>query len=129
MRHPFIDFLIERDFISANIGQHISEKTNYVREPIGMIAVNHGLLCPTQIDRILDEQRTSTKRFGDIAVELDCLTREQVDRLIQIQEFRTSVAIAESLALAGVLSCEDAVQYLGSFLVNNHEVAAMIAEG
>lgn len=92
-----------------------------------MIAVEHGLLQTTQIDVILDRQRMCNSRFGDIAVELGALTRHQVETLLKTQEFRTSACIAESLALAGVLSHEQAVLELGSFLVRDREVEAMIS--
>jgi len=128
VNQPFVEFLIERDLVPAAVGRQLGEKSNFVREPIGMIAVAHGLIQANEIDVILDRQRACNQRFGEIAVELGILSRQQVESLVKIQEFRTSACIAEALALAGVLSCEDAVQYLGAFLVRDREVAAMMSE-
>ena len=128
MSHPFVEFLIERDLVPAAVGQQLGEKCRLVREPIGMIAVAHGLIQASEIDVILDRQRACKQRFGEIAVQLGILTRQQVEALVKIQEFRTSAGIAEALALAGVLACEDAVQYLGAFLVRDREVEAMMSE-
>lgn len=128
MHQPFVDFLVGRDLISDSVGQQITSTHCYIREPIGMIAVGHGLLRPDQIDLILDRQRDSKQRFGDIAVELGCLKREQVDLLVAVQEFRASAAAAEALALAGVLSWDDAVRYLGAFLAHDDETAALLAQ-
>ena len=128
MHQRFIEFLVGRGLISEAAGQQIATTRSYVREPIGMIAVGHGLLRPDQIDLILDRQRDSTLRFGDLAVRLGCLTRDQVDLLLAIQEFRASAAVAEAMALAGVLSWEDAARHLGAFLAHDDETAALLAE-
>jgi hypothetical protein len=127
MPHPFVDFLIEREVIPANVAKRLSER-QVIREPIGMIAASHGILNALQIDKILDRQRGGKDRFGEIAVNLGFLTHEQVQILIKIQEFRTSSEIAEALALSGVLSVEDAGRYLGAYLMRDREVLAMMSE-
>lgn len=129
MHHPFIEFLVSRDLIPDRVARQLQDKANYVREPIGMIAVGHGLLTATQIDTILDVQRTNRdRRFGEIAVELGFLTEEQVETLVKIQQFRTSSDIAEVLALGAVLSTDDAARYLGTFLINDQEIASMMTD-
>lgn len=127
MVHPFIEYLVEKQAVPPDRLPRRTGKPGYVREPIGMIAVEHGLLQTTLIEVILDRQRTCNSRFGDIAIELGALTRHQVETLLKTQEFRTSARIAESLALAGILSHEQAVHQLGSFLVRDREVEAMIS--
>jgi len=127
MHRCFIDFLVERGLISEAAGQHIAGARHHVPEPIGMIAAGHGLLRPDQIDMILDRQQGNRGRFGEIAVELGCLKREQVDTLLAIQKFRTAAVVAEALALAGLLAWEDALRYLGMFLVHDEETASLLA--
>ncbi len=128
MHHPFVQYLIDRDYVPGPVARKLAENKRYIREPIGMIAVAHGLLHPNQIDAILDDQRDSKRLFGEIAVERGYLGQQEVDALVKIQEFRVASDIAEALALAGVVSCEDAVQYLGAYLIRDREVAAMMAE-
>ncbi len=129
MKHPFAQFLIERDLVPKAAARRLIEQNRFLREPIGMIAVSHSLLKPDEIDVILDRQRVDQdrQRFGDIAVELGFLTRDQVETLAKIQEFRMSAHIAEALALAGTISYEDAGTYLGAFLMRDREVAAIMA--
>lgn len=128
MQHPFIQFLIERDLVPPNASKHLSGMRSLVREPLGMIAVGHGLLQAPEIDVILDRQSQCSERFGEIAVEMGFLQPAQVQTLIKIQELRAAVAICEALALAGVLSYEKAVRYLGAWLAGDAEVMAMISE-
>lgn len=123
----FAQYLIDRGLIPASVGRKLAER-NYIREPIGMIAVGHGILTPMQIDMILDRQRECRDKFGEIAVAMGVLTQEQVDVLIKIQEFRTSSEISEALALAQVLSIEDAAKYLGSFLLRDRELVSMVSD-
>jgi len=127
MQHPFTTFLMDRDLIPAGAFKQLSA-SRLTREPIGMIAVGHGLLSAAEIDQILDRQRQTSERFGEIAVEMGAVTADQVDTLVKIQEFRTAVAICEALALAGTLRCEEAFRYLGTYLAGDEEMLAMISQ-
>jgi hypothetical protein len=127
MENCFVEFLIERDLVSPGVAKQLAEERRSVREPIGMIAASHGLLHPNQVDAVLDHQRECKDRFGDIAVEMGFLAREQVERLVKIQEFRAAAEVGEALALAGALSCEDMARYLGAFLLRDHEVFEVMA--
>src|SRR5512133_2110359 len=108
MQHPFVEYLATRDLVTEVEVRQLEGTIRLAREPIGMIAVSHGLLSASQIDKILDKQRHSKDRFGEIAVELGFLTPEQVQTLVKIQELRTACAITEALALGGMLRYEDA---------------------
>ncbi len=125
--HSFLSYLVDRDLVLASAAEQLGARLHLAREPIGMIAVHHGILSTLQIDTILDTQRTCADRFGEIAVRLGFLSEEQVGTLIKIQEFRTAGAITELLALAGLLRYEDAVRHLGAYLTADDEVAAMMS--
>jgi hypothetical protein len=118
---------MDRDLVPSNASKHLSGMQSPVREPIGMIALGHGLLQPEQIDVILDRQQHCSERFGEIAIELGFLKPKQVETLVKIQEFRAAVAICEALALANVLRYEEAFRYLGVWLAGDDEVMAMIS--
>jgi len=51
-----------------------------------------------------------------------------VGALVKIQEFRAGARIAEALALAWILSCEEIAQYLGGFLVRDRELMQMMVD-
>lgn len=129
MAHPFIEFLIERDLVPPSAAAMLCESKSFVRQPIGMIAASHGLLRPSQIDQVLDRQRSHKDQlFGEIAVELGFLSRQQTEILVRIQELRLAADVTETLALSGVCSFDDAIRYLGAFLVRDGEVAAMMLD-
>lgn len=57
------------------------------RFALGTVAILRSLLDPDQVSRILEEQRRYPRlRFGDIAVELGLLTRDQRDELVRAQQ-------------------------------------------
>jgi len=89
-----------------------------------MIAVGHGILDPNAIDKVLDHQRGSDERFGEIAIRLGLLTHEQVAALMKIQDFRLSAEVAEALALSGILPIEDAAVHLSSYFTRDRESVA-----
>ena len=128
MDQPFVTYLVERDLIPTGAARHLANSRCFVREPIGMIAVGHGLLTAPQIDEILDAQRGCSERFGEIAIRMGFLTPHQVEVLVKVQEFRTAVAITEALTLAGVLRYDDAVRHLGTFFTHDEELLSVITD-
>ena len=51
------------------------------------MAIIRRALDPAQVARVLEEQRKfPKKRFGEIAVELDYITEEQLDDLLETQK-------------------------------------------
>jgi len=127
MQNPFVQFLIDRNLVPENIANRLFNDRQCPREPIGMIAVSHGLLQPNEIDIVLDRQKECGKLFGDTAVELGFLTPKDVETLVKVQEFRVMEEITEALALAGVLSFEDATWNLAYYLIGDREVMEMMS--
>lgn len=57
------------------------------RFALGTVAIIRHLLEPAEVERILLEQRRYPRlRFGDIAVQLDLLTTEELQELLQAQQ-------------------------------------------
>lgn len=128
MENAFARFLVERDLVPPQVARRLSEGWHSEREPLGMIALAHGLLRPEQIDEILDVQRERPRLFGEIAVELGYLSQDRVNRLLKIQAFRVAVNLGEVLTLSGIISCEDMARYLGAYLLHDRELASILAD-
>ena len=115
-RDLFFSYLLAKGVITEDAHELLAGCRPSAREPIGMIAVQHGLIRGGQIDRVLDAQRTSKLRFGELAVQMRLLSRDQVDRLLQVQDIRVVTDLVESLVLAGVLETGQVLQHLAGFL-------------
>ena len=116
MKTAFAEFLVQRNQISSEVAERLSEWCRRTRVPIGLIAVGHGLISGAHIDDVLEHQRESCVRFGEAAIEMGLLTQHQVDALLDIQRFREAAEITEGLALSGQLSFSKASEALGAFL-------------
>lgn len=82
---------------------------------IGAIALRLGLLDLDQIDRILDMQDSDKRLFGEIAINLEFMTEEQVDGLIQLQRYHQLLEAGEGLILRGLVTMEQLQETLLEF--------------
>lgn len=113
---PFVEFLASETEISPSVADQISTWAVRQQKPLGMIAVDHGLIIGPQIDDVLDRQRQTKKMFGEIAIEMGFLTQAKLDELLNIQGFRVHSSIVEALGLAGVVPFSTGVGLLSNYI-------------
>jgi len=83
--------------------------------PIGQIALEEGMLSPRDIFEVLQAQSNSPReRFGELAMEMGLLTRDQLMRLLMLQSDR-QWPISEILVKQGVLSQQQMTTELTEF--------------
>ena len=83
--------------------------------PIGQLALEEGLLTARQIFDVLHAQSGAPNvRFGDLAVEMGLLSRDDVMRLLMIQGDRRT-PIADILVRQGVLGDWQLKQELAAY--------------
>ena len=116
MRNAFLDHLLACDVLAESQMAELRQLLRGAPEPIGAIAFRYGLIAGGDIDLVLDHQRCSHKPFGEIAMELGLLSREQVVSLLDVQQLRAATESAEALVLAGICTMEEMISQLGAFL-------------
>ena len=67
-----------------------------------------------QLSKIVDHQRESAGLFGEIAIELGFLSKNDVDKLLILQKKRRNF-LGEILVLHGVMSTDDIEEELIQF--------------
>ena len=83
--------------------------------PIGQLALEEGMISARNIFDVLKAQSDSpNERFGDLAVEMGLMTRDDVMRLLMLQADRKR-PIAEILVGQGVLSEQQVAAELASY--------------
>ena len=112
----FLDHLLERGLISQSCHEDLSRWSMHSRVPLGMLAVHHGLLTGEGFDAILDAQRSSSKLFGELAVEMGLLNESHVPVLLDIQTFQIACSVAQAAALSGAMSLPAVLAELGSLV-------------
>ncbi len=84
---------------------------------LGVLAVRENLLNNKQLSAILDNQREKREKgglFGEIAIELGFLTRDDIDKLLILQKKARNL-LGEILILYGAISKNDLEDELRQF--------------
>lgn len=121
MRKVFLEFLTAEGTISPEQLGRIQGLLRGAPEPIGSIAFRYGIITGSDIDAILDEQRTAYRPFGEIAISKGLLTQEQVETLLGIQRIRAAAESAEALALSGICPTDQIMTQLGQFILQRQD--------
>ena len=79
------NYLIEIGKITEQQYRIALDRMNSVRVKLGLIAVSEGLMTLQQVEEVNQLQKKLDKRFGDLAVEKNYLTDEQVGKLLKKQ--------------------------------------------
>ncbi len=82
------DFLVEKEFVSADHLLIALERQEKSRTPLGQLAIEVGMVSAKNVLTILTEQRNSENKlkFGEIAISKGILQKEDIEKLFKIQE-------------------------------------------
>jgi len=123
MKAAFAEYLIVTGRVPRDRLELIPRSEWLYREPIGRLAMLHGLLSGVDVEEVLRQQRHNDQRFGEIAIRMGMLTREQLDVLFRGQSIRACLELIEDLALAGILDFNAGLAAVNEF-VGNYDFAA-----
>lgn len=124
MTNPFVEHLKRKGFLTADQADRVAIWASARHDPVGIIAVEHGLILGRQIDEVLGHQKDCDWRFGQVAVEMGHLTKGTLNALLQIQRVREWARVAEAVILAGILPSEQVFRAFGEFISEHVSVDA-----
>src|SRR5215204_2617453 len=82
---------------------------------IGQLALEEGIVSPRDIFAVLQAQgRSPDVRFGDLAIEMGLMTRNELIRLLLIQADR-KLPLADVFVTAGILSKGQVTEEMAEF--------------
>jgi hypothetical protein len=110
------EFLIMRGRVSkteVDIACRSQLVTNHL---IGILAVDQGLMTPAELEQVLHHQAIARPelRFGEVALGLGMLTRNQLDGLLELQA-EDRLRIGEALVLQSCLTERELLQELRAY--------------
>lgn len=120
MTSAFAEYLIATGRTTREQLSAAAPEGGISREPIGRLAMLHGLLSPSDIDEILSQQSAQECLFGEIAVRLGMLKREQLDILVRGQSIRACLELVEDLALAGAVDFASGLEAIKEYISGEH---------
>lgn len=116
MSNLFLQDLMDQSLLTPSEGERIAAWAARQQDPIGIIAVEHGLIVGRQIDAVLERQRITGLRFGETGIELGYLTESNVKTLLEIQQVRSWQRVLEVVMLAGLIAPQRATVALARFM-------------
>ena len=117
----FGEYLVEQNIIRQKDLSCALEIQKTDRVPLGQLAMQKGLIDNKQLFRILSRQRRpeeKDKNFGKLAVEMEYLSREQVEMLLERQT-HTNRLLGEILVSQGLVSQMELIKALKKFRAQN----------
>ncbi len=117
----FGEYLVEQNIIRQIDLSRALEFQKTDRVPLGQLAMQKGLIDNKQLFRILSRQRRpeeKDKSFGKLAVEMEYLSREQVEMLLERQT-HTNRLLGEIRVSQGLVSQMELIKALKKFRAQN----------
>jgi CheY-specific phosphatase CheX len=121
----FGQYLLEKGRITSQQLVDALEFQKSVSQPIGALALDHGLLSVDQVKLILGRQLKNERRFGELAVSLGLLTQAQVDELLQVQSSH-KILLGEALIIKGYISVETLERELKEYKKEEDKLSTQI---
>jgi hypothetical protein len=122
----FGEFLLERGRVSAHDMDAARRMQLINNHLIGVLALDHGLIKPADLEHILQHQTASSPpaRFGEVAIGLGYLSRTQLEELLTIQA-ENRLRIGDVLVLQSRLTEAELLAELRAYreYVGQHKVA------
>ena len=110
----FGEFLLQRRVVTRaqlDEGLRLQEERN---KPLGVMAMDFGMLSAADVVTILEEQQTSEEPFGRIAVRRGLLTENALQRLLA-QQAEEHLFLGQGLVERGFLTHSDVEELLKEF--------------
>jgi hypothetical protein len=120
VKRVFLDFLVSTDRVrSEQIGSVAAAGTD-AWEPIGRLALLHGIISPDDIDKILSLQKKGNEYFGQIAIQLGLITESQLALILTGQAVRACLELIETLVIGEVLDLPVGLSALTEFITQEN---------
>jgi hypothetical protein len=117
----FGEYLVEQNIIRKKDLDRALEIQKTDRVSLGQLALQQGLIDNKQLFRILSRQRKpeeKDKSFGKLAVEMESLSQEQVEMLLE-RQMHTNRLLGEILVSQGLVSQMELIKALKKFRSQN----------
>jgi hypothetical protein len=112
----FGEFLLSRGRISKKDMDEACRAQIVNNHLIGVLAMDHGMLRPDELEHILDHQARAVDkpRFGEVAIGLGYLGREDLEELLTIQA-ENRLRIGDVLVLQSRLTEQELLAELRAY--------------
>ncbi|MDH5542611.1 MAG: hypothetical protein OEY64_06570 [Nitrospinota bacterium] len=120
----FGEFLISKNLVTEQQVNEALDIQRHSKLPLGKIAVMHGFISKVDNLKLLLEQNRTNKRYGDLAIEHNLLTNEQINEILVAQQAEMipmGKALIEIKAISRLDSIMALVEYANTYATKNRE--------
>jgi len=117
----FVQFLVDQGLIASDQCVRIAAWADEHRDPVGLIAVEHGLISGKQIGEMLSGYEGTGMRISDPAKVAGGLTPNRLRILHGIQERRQWSQVVEAILLSGLASESAILRAYADFILEHEE--------
>ena len=126
VKAEFAEYLVTTARVGRERIETIPRDERRSTEPLGRLAMLHGLLSGADVEEILRHRHIDDRLFGQTALRLGMMTQDQLDVLLRGQSIRACLELVEDLALAGALEFKSGLEAITEF-VSNRDFATVSA--
>lgn len=124
VRNTIAQFINMDDATVSDLDHHLAALQGLIRQPIGMLLVEAGMVDPAKIAEALEMQKSSRdenpRRLGEVLVDMGEMTQEQLHYILREQHNKRTRA--EQAASALESSCSSLFTLSSAATVACHEV-------
>ena len=121
MRKLYLEYLIREGVLNDETAVEVLDRQNADTPAVGKLALRTGMMKMKMVFNTLSAQVDTGLRFGEQAVELGYIDREDLNRLLLIQNDMRP-CIAQVLQDMGVADQQEAGRLRKKFLSTTYEV-------
>jgi chemotaxis protein histidine kinase CheA len=116
----------------ADLAEHLTAVQGLIRQPLGALLIEAGLVDPRTVDDALSLQRSAPedlpRRLGEVLVAMGEVTEEQVEHVLKQQQWRRDQVAHAETKLAGIAPPAPTSPAPGSLLPREVKVDGQILD-
>lgn len=121
MTSAFVQYLVDQGLIGEEHSTEIVAWADKREDPVGLIAVEHGLIAGKQVHELLDRLDGVGLRITDPNEVAGGLTQNRLRILHGIQERRQWIQVVEAILLSGLVSESAILRAYAEFILEHEQ--------
>jgi CheY-specific phosphatase CheX len=121
MDQLFGHYLLNKGILSPSQLSEVLQQERKVKVKLGVLAVNAGFMTAAQVEEVHNLQRVKDQKFGVLAISQGYLTEAQVDNMLSLQH-EGHLALIQAIADIGYMTMSELETALANFRCEHADI-------